>query len=206
MSPDPDTPLQRAPAASTGRYSPHLLPLSIAALAFAAMLGGVEALFWLRYERDGILSGEVWRVITAHLVHMGWPHLMVNLGGLLLIWLIFGAMLSTRLWLVVFIASALGVSAGLLAFHPELRWYVGLSGVLHGMFVAGALAGIFSGFRAEWLLLALLVAKLAWEQIQGPLPGTEDFVGGLVVVDAHLYGAIAGLVTLLASRALARGD
>lgn len=210
MKPDPapagdERAAAPGPGSDPGPARPrYLLPLALCIIAFAAMLGGVEALFWMRYERPAILSGEVWRVLTAHLVHMGWPHLLVNLGGLVLIWLIFGRMLGTAQWLAVFACSALGVSLGLLLFHPELRWYVGMSGVLHGMFVAGALAGIFSGYRAEWLLLGALALKLAWEQVQGALPGTEDFVGGLVIVDAHLYGALSGLVALLAIRAVAR--
>lgn len=191
------------PAARSGSSS-HLLPLAIGALAFLAMAGGLDALYWLRYEREAILGGEVWRVLTGHLAHMGWAHLVVNLGGLLLIWLIFSRMLGTARWALVFGCCALGVSLGLLLFHPDLRWYVGMSGVLHGMFVAGAVAGIHAGYRAEWLLLGFLALKLGWEQVQGAMPGTEDFVGGLVIVDAHLYGALTGLAVILALIALDR--
>jgi hypothetical protein len=80
-----------------------------------------------------------------------------------------------------------------LAFLPAVHWYVGLSGVLHGLFVAGALASLAAGYRAELLLLGLLVVKLAWEQVHGALPGSEGFAGGTVLVESHLFGAIAGL-------------
>lgn len=181
-----------------------LFPLALGVISTAAMVGGSELLQWLRYERGAIVDGEVWRVLSAHIAHLGWPHLLVNLGGLLLIWLVFGRTMSPERWAVVFCCCAFGVTAGLLLFHPELRWYVGMSGVLHGMFVVGAISSIYAGYRMEWLLLALLTLKLIWEQIHGAMSSTEEFIGGAVIVDAHLYGAITGLVVALAFRLLRR--
>ncbi|MCF6325151.1 MAG: rhombosortase [Gammaproteobacteria bacterium] len=174
------------------------LPLALCAIALLIQLGGNEASLWLRYDREGILDGEVWRIITGHLVHLGWPHLLMNLTGLILIWLLFGHLIKRNSWLIIFIISTIGISAGMMLFNPELKWYVGLSGVLHGMFVAGAIVSIKAGYRAEWLLLLLLTGKLAWEQMVGPLPGSAEFAGGNVIVDAHLYGAISGLLISLA--------
>ncbi len=174
------------------------LPLALCAIALLIQLGGHEASLWLRYDREGILNGEVWRIITGHLVHLGWPHLLMNLIGLILIWLLFGHLIKRNSWLIICTLSTIGISAGMMFFNPELKWYVGLSGVLHGMFVAGAIVSIKAGYRAEWLLLLLLTGKLAWEQMVGPLPGSAEFAGGNVIVDAHLYGAISGLLISLA--------
>jgi rhomboid family GlyGly-CTERM serine protease len=180
----------------------YVLPATIAVLAVAIMIGGLFPMLSLRYERNSILSGEIWRILTGHLVHLTWNHLLLNLGGLALIWLLFGKRLMLAQWLIVLLSCAIAISAGLMVFHPHLNWYVGLSGLLHGMFVAGALGGLFSGYRAEWLLLGLLVLKLAWEQLSGALPGTGELAGGFVVVDAHLYGALTGLAVALLLRAL----
>jgi membrane associated rhomboid family serine protease len=61
--------------------------------------------------------------------------------------------------------------------------------------LAAGVVGGYSKARAESLVLALvLLGKLAYEQIAGPLPGSEQSTGGAVVVVAHLYGAIAGVV------------
>ena len=46
--------------------------------------------------------------------------------------------------------------------------------------------------RFGWVLGGFLVAKLAYEQLLGPLPLSSATSGGQVVVDAHLYGALAG--------------
>jgi hypothetical protein len=46
-----------------------------------------------------------------------------------------------------------------------------------------------------WVLCVALIAKLAYETVVGPLPGSEQSSGGTVIVAAHLYGAIAGAIT-----------
>ncbi len=174
------------------------IPLTICIIALLIQLGGAEASEWLRYDRNGILSGEVWRIITGHFTHLGWPHLLMNIVGLLLIWLLFGRLIKPSSWLLILFMSTILTSISMLLLNPELQWYVGLSGVLHGMFVAGAVASIKAGYRAELLLLILLAGKLAWEQFVGPLPGSAEFAGGNVIVDAHLYGAISGLIVVTA--------
>jgi hypothetical protein len=42
------------------------------------------------------------------------------------------------------------------------------------------------------MLAAVLVAKLIYEQCFGALPFSSVSTGGTVIVDAHLYGALAG--------------
>ncbi len=173
------------------------LPGVLTILAITAALGGESLTQWLRYDRDSILAGEVWRIFTAHITHLGWKHLLMNIAGLILIWALFGRLLTIRVWVTVILASAAVISLGLLIFNPQIRWYVGLSGVLHGMFLVGAIISIYKGYRAESLLLVFIIGKLAWEQRYGPLPGSVSLAGGNVLVDAHLYGAIAGVVAAM---------
>ena len=44
------------------------------------------------------------------------------------------------------------------------------------------------------VICALVIGKLIYEQLFGPLPGSESTSGGSVVVNAHLYGAIGGAI------------
>ena len=175
----------------------HALPLFLVGLSILLAIVGKGATNLLRYDREGILHGQWWRLVSGNLVHLGWPHLLLNLAGLILVWLLFRQTLTTRSWIVVTVASAFAVGVGLLSFDPALEWYVGLSGVLHGLFAAGVIAGLFGGNRGDWLLLALIVVKIIWEQLVGTMPGTAEIAGGTVIVDAHLYGAIGGAVTAL---------
>ncbi|MBI5451551.1 MAG: rhombosortase [Gammaproteobacteria bacterium] len=172
-------------------HAPALL-LALLTLLFAA--AGEQLAALLRYQRSAIIEGEWWRVVTGHLVHLGWPHLLMNLAGLVLIWLLFGRLLNWRQWLLVWLLSSLSTSLGLWWLETDLEWYVGLSGVLHGLFVAGAMAAICRGYRAEIVLLLVVTAKLLWETSHGPLPGSSSLAGGEVIVAAHLYGAIGGLL------------
>jgi rhomboid family GlyGly-CTERM serine protease len=170
-----------------------LFPGLLALLCLAVALGGQGMQELLRYQRDAIAGGEAWRLVTGHLAHLGWSHLWLNLAGLALIWLLVGRAFGNARWLAVFLISALGSSAGLWFMQPDLYWYVGLSGVLHGLLVAGALAS-WGSYKDAPILLALVVAKLAWEQWMGPMPGSAAAAGGPVVVAAHLYGAVSGAV------------
>jgi rhomboid family GlyGly-CTERM serine protease len=161
-------------------------------------LGGEPVRLALRYERSAILAGEFWRLATGHLVHSSVAHLLLNLAGLGLIASLFPRDYSLRQWLLILAASAASIDAGLVFYQPQLQWYVGLSGVLHGALAAGAVAW----WRHETKLLALALsvifgAKLAWEQVQGALPFSGDMA---VIVDAHLYGAAGGLVAALLIR------
>jgi rhomboid family GlyGly-CTERM serine protease len=179
------------------RLRTHALPLLLASLSTLFALIGEPATHWLRYDRLAILDGQWWRLLSGNIVHLGWPHLVLNLAGLFLVWLLFRHTLTTRRWILVTAASALAIGGGLLMFDPGLEWYVGLSGVLHGLFAAGLVTALFAGNRADWLLLIFFAAKIAWEQLVGTMPGTAEIAGGNVIVDAHLYGAIGGAVAAL---------
>ncbi|MDH3350645.1 MAG: rhombosortase, partial [Gammaproteobacteria bacterium] len=95
-------------------------------------------------------------------------------------------------WLLITLMVIAGVDAGLWFFQTHLLWYVGLSGLLHGLLAAGILGCLGSQRIEVWILAVALIAKLAYEQSVGPLPGSEESTGGHVIVAAHAYGALAG--------------
>jgi len=172
-----------------------LLPVGLTLCVTLFALGGSELTAILRFDRAALLhDGQIWRLFTGHLVHLGWSHTGLNIAGLVLIWILVGHRFNHWQWSAIIAALMLGISLGLLLFNPKLVWYVGLSGVLHGMLVAGAVADIRSGDKTAWVLLILIAAKLAWEQLTGALPGSEAAAGGAVIVDAHFYGGLIGLL------------
>ncbi len=173
------------------------VPGSVVLTALFLLLTGDSGREWLRFERSGIAAGELWRLLTGHLVHLGVSHTVLNLAGLVLVWFLVGRAFHWKQWLWVMAGSIGAIDLGLWFGAPSLEWYVGLSGLLHGMLGAGVVAGI-AARSGEALILAVVVAgKLAWEQFAGPLPGSEATSGGAVIVDAHLYGIIGG--TLVAA-------
>jgi len=148
----------------------------------------------LRYLRESIGNGHWWLLLSGNFVHLGTSHLWMNIAGLVLVvalvWQHFGAVE----WALIVVVSSLAVGIGLYLFDPEVFAYVGFSGTLHGLIIAGAIADLRVFPKSAALLLVLVSAKLVWEQLVGPLPGSESVAGGSVVVNAHLYGAIAGAV------------
>ena len=151
----------------------------------------------LRFDRSLIEQGDYWLLLSAHFVHLNWNHLWLNLAGLVLVMVFFGRYCAITVWSAVILLSALSVALGLLWFNDNIHWYVGLSGVLHGLFVVGAWYEYRHYAKSGAVLVLLIMAKLIWEQISGALPGSESMTGGHVVVDAHLYGALGGLLFLL---------
>lgn len=164
--------------------------LGACALLIALAATGDEGRALLRYDRAALAGGEVWRLLTAHLVHLDLHHTLLNCAGLVLMWMLFARDYAPRQWVLIAAATLAAIDAGLWLGDSTLRWYVGSSGGLHGVMAAGTLAHLRSGERDGWLLAAFLLGKLVWEQCVGPLPlsGRDP-----VVVDAHLYGVLGGL-------------
>ncbi len=123
----------------------------------------------------------------------------MNLAGLLLIWLLYGSGLSLFSWCLVFTVSSAVISFGLLLLKPELGWYVGLSGVLHGLIMAGALCAAICGDRLAVLVIAVTISKVVYEQFVADT-ATAALIGAPVVVDAHLLGLFGGLVVLFSGK------
>ena len=118
----------------------------------------------------------------------------MNIAGFGLVVALVWSHFSARQWILIIVFSSLVVGVALWLFNPEVAGYVGFSGTLHGLIIAGCLADLRTYPKSAAILLALVVGKLAWEQIAGPLPGSESTAGGLVLVDSHLYGAIGGAI------------
>jgi len=159
-------------------------------LLLASELGGEPARLALRYERAPIAAGELWRLLTGHFVHLSFHHALLNVLGLALMWALFARDYPPRRWLLICAASIAVIDVGLWLGDSTVQWYVGSSGLLHGIMAAGTLAHLRRRQAEGWILAVFLVAKLCYEQFAGPLPFVT---GATVVVDAHLYGAVGGL-------------
>jgi rhomboid family GlyGly-CTERM serine protease len=176
-----------------------MTPAIVVTLLVVLHLAGSELQQALRYDRAAVLAGEWWRLLTGHLVHGDLVHLGWNLGGVLLVWWLFGREYTNLQWLLILLVSTAAVDIGFLWLEPQIGWYVGFSGTLHGCMAAGLAAWLRRD--ADWLTLsvaALFAAKLAWEYFAGPLPFTGGTISLPVIHEAHAYGAIGGLLCGLA--------
>jgi rhomboid family GlyGly-CTERM serine protease len=166
--------------------------LGLCALLLLPVLAGESGRAALRYDRTALAAGEWWRLLTAHIVHLDFEHALLNSLGLVLMWALFARDYRPRQWLLIMLVTVLAIDAGLWLRDSTVSWYVGSSGALHGMMAAGTLAHVRRGDLDGWLLAAFIVAKLAYEQWAGALPFSDSHAG--VVVDAHLFGALGGVM------------
>ena len=186
--------LGRVADARPGRI---LLLVSVWLIAVSGWLGA-EALQTLRYDRAALEAGQWWRLLAAHLVHLGPRHGLLNATALLLIVWMNPCLRKSSDWLWLTMVSLASVDAGLYWLFPAVDWYVGASGVLHGLFAGAALQTLVQGGRREGLtLLAALAAKLTWEGTVGPTASGGAGPGFQVVTASHLLGAWGGLLGAL---------
>ena len=172
--------------------------LGVVLICLLMAFGAEDAREWGRYEREGLEGGEFWRLVTGHLVHLSWSHMWLNVAALGLLAAIFGDALSITRCVLVLLGAVVGIDAGLYLLQPEIAWYVGLSGVLHGVMAAGSLLLlVHEQAKFGLTLAAVLLGKLVFEQLFGPLPMTHSASGGPVIVAAHLYGAVGAALAVL---------
>lgn len=173
------------------------LAAAAAAAAAAAFPAGFEQ---LSYQREAILAGEWWRLLTGHLVHASGTHLLWCSTA----FLVLGASVEREMGraYVGFLAlSAVAVAAGLFVLMPRLSWYCGLSGIDTALFVhvlwREAEVERLRGGRLPLALALLaglgLAAKIAFEYSAGlavfaPTPDVAP------VPTAHVLGVVAGVV------------
>lgn len=181
-------------------------PLGLAALVVVLQLGGDGVRDALRFEREGIDAGQWWRLLSGHFVHLGANHAGLNLLGLLALLLLCPQPVPAREWLSRLACLALAISAGLYLAAPAVTGYVGLSGVLHGLFVLGLVPMARRGDGIAMACLLYLFGKIAWEQVNGASLSVEQAIGGHVVTLGHLFGTLAALVYGLAFGTFRRGE
>lgn len=155
-----------------------------------------------RYQQNWLDSGDYWRVLSAHWVHVNWKHLFLNAAGLLLCLSIAGPGWSYTRWLFYQLIFALGISFLFTLFNPRLDWYVGYSGILYGIFLLAAIDLYDRDRLIAFLLGAAIVIKITLEQTSDINLTTSGMIGSPVVVDAHLYGVILAILIALMNRVI----
>lgn len=152
----------------------------------------------LELDRLRVAQGEWWRLLSGNLVHYGFYHLLMNLAALLVCGYVFFLRCSLWLYSGLLLFSGLCVGLGVYWGTPEFAVYRGLSGVLHGLIVFGFL---LSFRQTPWINgagLLLVIGKLIHEQSAAyQATDLQQLLPVPVVVDAHLYGAVSGVVFAL---------
>jgi rhomboid family GlyGly-CTERM serine protease len=153
------------------------------------------------YDRQRLWI-EPWRLWTGNWLHLGIWHWALNAAALALLPEIF-LRISLRFFVFLWFSLPLLLSLMLYFCIPNLTQYAGLSGVLHGIYVAIALNATQNTAVAErrvgWLVVLGLCVKVGWEAYSGNSQ-TSELIGAPVVLQAHQYGIGLGFLMWLSWR------
>lgn len=148
----------------------------------------------VNWHRHLIEQGQWWRILTGNFTHTNFAHLSMNLAGLWVICFVFKP--KAKSLLLALLASS--VTIGVLNLFTTMNGYVGLSGALHGVFAYFATLEALEERKSSWLLVAGVMLKVAWELTMGAAQSTSQLINAQVAVEAHLFGALSGLIFALA--------
>jgi len=180
--------------------------LSKTGLLMAALLVCIQVVaetfnLELNYAHLALERGVLWPAITGHFVHLSVAHLILNTVATYLVIDAFeSGFYRWRLPVATLLLAAM-ISAGLFSFYPSLRYYAGFSGVLHGMVLLGAIWCPRYSDWIRWTIVAVVVAKVGWEQ--SPYYDERQiarFIGAPVAEQAHLLGIAGAAIILLGAR------
>ncbi|MQW92481.1 rhombosortase [Acinetobacter wanghuae] len=145
------------------------------------------------YWQDHLFA-EPWRLWTAHWVHVGWIHYLLNMIAFACLPFIFPRACVWHFSTIFLLISPL-LSLSFYWVLPDIGAYAGLSGVLHGAYAAIACVHLLYKRERSFaaLVLFLIFAKLIWENTIGST-GTAQLIGSPVLVEAHLLGVIWGIL------------
>ena len=170
------------------------LILVFALLFFPAVsLQLLDAQPWTALIPEKIENGELWRVISAHFMHVNWHHFAMNMAGAALCLAVFRFDIAAKHWLMSAVLISLFSSSLIYLFYLPTQSYVGFSDTLHGWIVIGILAMLTTEPKLATAMLTVLIGKLLYENFIEP-PSAELLQGSRVATESHLFGALGGLI------------
>ena len=149
----------------------------------------------LSLERAKVADGELWRIFSSNFVHFGWAHTLMNLAAFLIAVFILIDSISPARFIGLITVCCFSVGVGIYYLNPEYAVYAGLSGSIHGFLIAGLMLNKRHVYWVNGIFIVLIFGKIFYEH-QTDYQATElqSLLPVPVAYDAHLYGAIAGLV------------
>lgn len=185
---------------ATKALSPYWLALVVSVLCISLYLASllypaVDHL--LSYQRHAISDGQWWRLISGNFLHTNHWHVLMNLAGLWVVLSLHHFHYRLTGLSLLFVLLCLLEGVGLYLGYPQLLGYVGLSGMLHGLFAFGAVQDIINKVHLGYVLLIGVIIKVGHEQFYGASDEVTSMIGARVAIEAHLVGLLCGLLCAL---------
>jgi len=150
------------------------------------------------YDREALLAGEVWRLLSAHLVHFSGQHLCYDL----IAFSIAGSFIesySHQKWFLLCSMMALFISIVLFLAEPDMRYYGGLSGLAVGSIFYLILFHLYYHLHSKfwWMVLLIILSKMMVEILYSNTPSNGLFVHMPL---SHIIGSLVALVIFYGER------
>lgn len=168
-----------------------IIPLSLLALMTICFFWVPEQ--WIHFDRQAIEEGQLWRLFTNIFTHSNLYHLILNCASVTLIWGIFHHELKIKLSLIVTLYTGLFVGTCLYLFE-SIEIYVGFSGALYGIIVIACYIAAMQGDKWSLALMLIVIARIFYQQIEGPPEDLTDLIESRVAIESHLYGIYSALI------------
>ena len=180
----------------------YAVTLLISALAIIIYcFPGLSGLFI--YDRQAILSGELWRLFTAPFVHFSGSHIFWNV----LVFSVAGFAVSAAKFPCFWIVCGLSISLPghvFLLTMPDMACYGGFSGPATGAAAYFCLCSLFRTGREKgiWaLILFIMIIKIFIESALGEsIFAQAEEVPFRVIPGAHIAGYLVAIATVLWAR------
>jgi len=146
------------------------------------------------YNRELIINGEYWRLLSGNFNHTNIYHLLLNVTALAVIGGLHYRYYSSGTFILLILLLSLGVGVGILLLSPGTQLYVGLSGILHGIIIVGAIIDVSKRYYSGYVLIIGTIIKVINEQIFNSPVEISQLIEAKVLTEAHLYGLVTGLI------------
>jgi rhomboid family GlyGly-CTERM serine protease len=177
------------------RRWPVVSPLLAGAAVGCYFIPGLAA--WLQHDREALLGGQLWRLVTCHWMHWTPAHLWWEAIAFVILG-VWCEHLSRRRWMVLLIAASLLVPLIMWLVLRGVETYRGLSGLNAALFGLLTVMLIRRNMRLQQrhvasvigVALLVLTIKTLWDlitQIGDPIASMAP------VPLAHLVGGVIGI-------------
>ncbi|MFM7022668.1 MAG: rhomboid family intramembrane serine protease [Flavobacteriales bacterium] len=152
---------------------------------------GIELFNWGGNQREAVMNGEWWRLLTSVFVHGGLMHIANNIAGLVLAAIFVEPALGRRNYIILYVLSGLCASVASIWWTDHIS--LGASGAIFGLY--GCMAGLLiTGLvktTVKTYIIFLVAGYAGLNLVIGffmPGVGNAAHIGGLI------SGALIGLI------------
>lgn len=175
--------------------SQYIYPLTISFLCICIMLMPTHYRESLYLNLELAKQGEYWRFITGHFTHYNWLHCISNILGLSLLLVLFRPNIKNDQWVIVTAVILIIVSLGLTLTSESLKWYIGFSGILTGLFAYVCIKAFPENTILSVSFLLIVITYVTNQVVfKGELIRSSIFQEISTSSYAHFFGLLGGIM------------